>query len=77
MVLTLIVWKLRQNLSLRKRIFQRILLFIFLACASATKITGFLAIGPLAVYLLANRQRREFLWLIGAGFFALVFKAWK
>ncbi|MFP4446164.1 MAG: glycosyltransferase family 39 protein [Desulfosudaceae bacterium] len=73
LVLTLIAWRLQQAPPGSRRMVLRILLFFFLASASATKITGLLVVLPLAFYLLVHRNWREFAWLSGAAVFALLF----
>ena len=75
LALTLIAWKLSQSQPLQKRIILRILLFILLGCASATKITGFLVVLPMAAYFLAQKDLREVCWLLAAALYSLLFVA--
>jgi hypothetical protein len=73
LVLTLIVWRLDRTPVAAHRPLLRLLLFVCLGMASATKITGFLVIFPLFAYLLFQRNYRESWWLVRAALFALIF----
>ncbi len=73
LVLTLIAWRLDQTPAPAHRPILRLLLFAFLGMASATKITGFMAIIPLAAYFLFQKNFRELRWLSAAALFALFF----
>ena len=73
LVLTLIAWRLDRTPVTAHRPILRLLLFAFLAMAAATKITGFIAVVPLAMYFLARKNLREFRWLTAAALFALFF----
>lgn len=73
LVLTLIAWRLDQTPVTTHRPLLRGLLFLFLGIASATKITGFMVIFPLAAYFLVQKNFRECWWLVRAALFALLF----
>jgi hypothetical protein len=72
LVLTLIAWRLDRTSVTVHRPILRLLLFTFLAMAGATKITGFMAVIPLAAYFLFQKNFRELRWLAAAALFGLV-----
>ncbi len=73
LALTLIAWRLNRTPVTAHRPVLRMLLFAVLAVAGATKITGFMAVIPLAVYFLIQKNFRECWWLVRASLFALFF----
>src|SRR6056297_2745009 len=73
LALTLVGWRLSRTTAASKKTVLRLFLFILLACASATKITGFLVVLPLGAYFLTQQNFRELGWLTGAALFSLLF----
>lgn len=73
LTMTLTAWRLQHTGSASGKTVLRILLFVVLSCSSATKITGFLVVLPLAAYFARYSNFRELGWLGGAALCALLF----
>lgn len=73
LALTLIAWRLQTAGPAFGKTGLRVLMFVVLCCAGATKITGFMVVLPLAAYFMRYSNFRELLWLGGAALCALGF----